>query len=480
MRSLLIASVFVIGCGGSHLPSLSDIETAPQHIQNAGTAVVRIQTAGASATGTFISGNGLLLTNNHVLGTKVCPLEGCFFRLTFKHQLGVAPSDSVIVFGVPAAADVGRDVALIQVFTDATSGQRLGTADFLTPVDSATAESLKGTSVYVVGHPEGRLKKWTQGTVVDSTGDWFETTSFILPGSSGSPVLNENGELVGIVHRSPTGEDLISSTSYDASSLGTSAEAIHAVGTLPAVMLSTQAMITADDLVTNNRVYLNARASTANVGGQQVSVLDALGTACDAALARTDFQSPEDLTAALQPCNDGELWIECRSDVNSVGYGTQCPTSDAAQAWTARYQKMNSLYHQLYGGMLLTPLSFGVAALSTSRSAGITAGAAQLQMALGDASPPLDFNIDMELSAFAVTSWQGHDIISEVESFGSSPGHALFGTTIATAALWLKSNALVTDAELASVLNGLLGDPDTSVGTRLYVEDAEYLRKMIN
>jgi hypothetical protein len=49
MRTLPIVAVFAAGCGGSHLPSLSDVETAPQHIQDAAKAVVRIQTAGRAA-----------------------------------------------------------------------------------------------------------------------------------------------------------------------------------------------------------------------------------------------------------------------------------------------------------------------------------------------------------------------------------------------------------------------------------------------
>lgn len=50
-----------------------------------------------------------------------------------------------------------------------------------------------------------------------------------------------------------------------------------------------------------------------------------LGDACDAALARTSFVSPDDLTAALQRCNDALTWIECRADGLPAFYGTVCP-----------------------------------------------------------------------------------------------------------------------------------------------------------
>jgi V8-like Glu-specific endopeptidase len=477
MRFVLLISLALLACGPK-LPSFSDVQSAPARIQSAARAVVRIQTAGQSGTGVFISGSGLLLTNNHVLGAKVCPVEGCFFRLNFQHQLGVKPAENVVVFGIPQAADVGRDIAIVQVFTDDVRREMFGTADFVTPVETATAASLVGTTVYVVGHPESRLKKWTQGTVVDATGDWFETTSFILPGSSGSAVLNENGELVGLMHRGSEAADLISSTSYDFDSIGTAASAIVGITTLPSVMLSTHAGTTVADLVDNNRLYLNGKAPTATVAGAQTQVLDALANACDAALARTDYASPDDLTTAMQPCRDAMVWIECRTDVPDLGYGIQCPLNDQL-VWTARYQKMNTVWHQLYGGVQLAPLSFGVAAFGDSMTDGMISGQGSLQAALADMSPPLDFNLALELSAFDIPTYQGHRTVDEVQNYASTPGYAVYGTQIADAALWLRNVGLMTNDEMKSVLNGLLGDPSTSLSTRLLIEDQEYLRGIL-
>ena len=66
------------GCGsGPSFPHFNHIATAPAAIKTAARAVVRIHTAKAYGTGSFISPDGLLLTNNHVLGVPVCPIEGC-------------------------------------------------------------------------------------------------------------------------------------------------------------------------------------------------------------------------------------------------------------------------------------------------------------------------------------------------------------------------------------------------------------------
>ena len=64
-----------------------------------------------SATAVFISPDGLLLTNNHVLGVSICPVEGCYVQLTFGDQRGVPVSPAEVVFAVPKAVNVGLDVA---------------------------------------------------------------------------------------------------------------------------------------------------------------------------------------------------------------------------------------------------------------------------------------------------------------------------------------------------------------------------------
>lgn len=55
------------------MESMRHVETAPSVIKKAGEAVVRIN---ANGTGFFITENGLLMTNNHVLGVDNCPKKG--------------------------------------------------------------------------------------------------------------------------------------------------------------------------------------------------------------------------------------------------------------------------------------------------------------------------------------------------------------------------------------------------------------------
>jgi hypothetical protein len=55
----------------------------------------------------------------------------------------------------------------------------------------------------VVGNLEGRLKKWIGGIVFDVPRDWVMSTANILPGESGSSVLDNTGNIVALVHCKP-------------------------------------------------------------------------------------------------------------------------------------------------------------------------------------------------------------------------------------------------------------------------------------
>jgi V8-like Glu-specific endopeptidase len=448
------------------LPSFTDVASAPAVIQVAARAVVRIQTAGELATGSFISPMGLLLTNNHVLGVDICPKEGCFAQITEMHQRGAPLQQPQTVFAVPKAVDVGLDMAVVQLYSYAggAQGPELETPSYL-ELDSQSPSALQGKNINVVGHPEGHLKKWTQGQVIDSDGSWISTTAYILPGDSGSPLLDDAGHLVGLMHRGPTSQDLVSADGVDEYS-------IAAMGApLPAAMRSTADAVTDDDVVQYQDVYRNAQTANAMVGGVAKPVLTSLGAACDTGLARDDYASPEDLTDALAPCLDAAAWIECRSDAPAGSFGV-CPMD--ADAWRQRYQAVNDHWRTLNGQMQLDALTFGLAALSSSMADGIAAGGQSLQTALAAARPPLDFGIANYLAAFQVGSYAGVRTLDYVRGYASVPGYVLSATDIASAALWLNHAGGLTGSDTTSLLRALDGNLGVDIGSKLYVEDVLY------
>jgi hypothetical protein len=469
-----------LGCAPSSsnpasLPSFDDVSAAPAVIQGAAASIVLIAIPGASATGSFISPNGLLLTNNHVLGVGICPVEGCYAQLTYNYQRGYSVEQPLTVFVVPMAIDIGLDMAVLQA-SESPGGQPLSTPSYLT-IDSRTPAALEGSHIHIVGHPEGSVKKWTSGEVVWSDGDWVWTTAFVLPGNSGSPILDDHGHLVGLLHRSADGLDLVTADGVNESSIGTaSAALVAALGEpLPGSIGSVAASTTAAGVVASELLYLTAHTPTANVNGAPAQVLDALGAACDAALAVTDYASPEDLASALQPCLDAENWIECRSDAKTA-YGV-CP--DDTSEWQRRYQAYFEYWRSFNGEIALDEISFGIASLASTMASGQTAGAQTLAQALGEAKPALDFDVAEHLAAFGVDTYQGASVIDFVRSYKSVPDYALNGEDIVSTILWLAYLGAIDSSELQSLLGSLHADPTIDLGTKLFIELAEYNRGIL-
>jgi V8-like Glu-specific endopeptidase len=478
----------VASCSGHsgssvHLPGFADVYQAPPAIQTAARAVVRIGTTGELATGSFISPNGILLTNNHVLGVGICPAEGCYAQLTFMYQRHSSNPVTESVFVKPIAVDIGLDMAVVQTYD--TSNNPLATPDYLT-IDSHDPASLVGTHVHVVGHPEGHLKKWSQGEVIDTSGQWIWFSAYALPGNSGSPILDDDGHMVGILHRGPSSQDLISSNGVDEYSIGTASSALVAAmaAPLPASIWSTQTPTDDNGAVAHQQVYLNARVATAQVGGAPKQIIDSLGTACDAALAVQSYASPDDLESALAPCFEATAWIDCiqttgnsGSAASSPGFSV-CPTDVAA--WQQRYQSAFDALRMLNGMLELDLVTFAPEYLATSKQAGFASAAQNLQATLAAANPPLDFTIANVLAAFGVFSYQGTSLVDYVHNYGKVPGYGIAGTDIASTALWLFDNGAISRTDVLSVLQSLASDPNVDEGAKLYVEDELYQAHSIN
>jgi V8-like Glu-specific endopeptidase len=425
------------------------------------------------ATASFISSTGLMLTNNHVLGTGVCPKEGCYVELSFDWQAG-GNQQPATYYVVPQAVDVGLDMAVVQVYYS-QGGAMLPTPDYLT-MTSMQPQALLGKHVTIVGHPEGYLKKWTDGYVTDVAGDWVISSAYILPGDSGSPILNDAGQIVGLTHRGPTAQDLYTGNGVSTYSVGTASAPLIAAqhAPLPAVMISKTAATTAADFVDNNLVYLNSRTSTVSVNGVPTSALTLLGQACDAAEARTDFTSPDDLDSALQPCYDAQSWIECRSDASQQPYGKVCPPAAEIANWQSRFLKANQLQVAMNGDMDLYSVSTAVAKLQASRAQGTAAGAQTLQQALSQVNPVLDFTLADYLIQYQIQTYAGRNLSQLLLNYSSDSTYQLQGAYVADANAWLYSSGQLSKNDLLTALRQQYSDPNSTVGTKLYIEELQH------
>jgi hypothetical protein len=476
---LVVSAVALAACSTEvDLPRFNDVQTAPAPIRTSARAVVRVATAGEMATGWFVSPQGLLVTNNHVLGETICPIEGCGVAVTVMYQRGEPVPRPLNLYAVPVAVAPGLDFALVQLTYDQ------GGAPFLSPdylvIDPLDAATLVGRHVTVVGHPEGHLKQWTDGVVTDVRGSWIIDTAFVLPGDSGSPMLEDDGRVVGLIHRSPSAADLIASHDVNVYSIGTATAPIEAAmsAPLPSSVISVKMPLTEAELVAKDRIFLNSRQVAAIVtdGSSSVStsVLQVLGHACDAALARPEFTSPDDLSAALLPCTHAVSWIDCRADHPSTPYPTECPSGSDAVAWENRFIQINQEWLAMNGQMDLNGISFDIARLASSKSAGIAAGRQTLAAALASANPWLDFSLANYLAAFDIPTYGGVDLASYVRGYAKVLHYELQARDIASAAGWLYDDHLLDRSTLSSILGALESDGSVSVGDKLYIEDLRY------
>lgn len=179
----------------------TSIETAiTQAVQKMGPAVVTVvgtvpgqmtifgltgdQTV--SGTGFFITEQGYILTNNHVVeGTK---------------EVTIVLSDGTEQKAAIVGTDIYSDIAVLKTDGKVPAVARLGNSDVLKP----------GESVIAIGSPLGNFKNTVTVGVVSATGrsidsgkgyqieNLIQTDAAINHGNSGGPLLNLAGEVIGI------------------------------------------------------------------------------------------------------------------------------------------------------------------------------------------------------------------------------------------------------------------------------------------
>jgi S1-C subfamily serine protease len=167
--------------------------------ERASPAVVNIDVAGGSNLTEFGSGSGFVIdtdghivTNNHVV-------EGA-------DEIDVTFSDGSVAIAKVIGLDTYSDLAVIKVDLE---------ADKLSPLTLGDSDRVKvGQRVVAIGNPFGLVGTMTVGIIsgkgrtlpADSpTGgsnfsnpDILQTDAAINPGNSGGPLLNSNGEVIGV------------------------------------------------------------------------------------------------------------------------------------------------------------------------------------------------------------------------------------------------------------------------------------------
>jgi S1-C subfamily serine protease len=154
----------------------------PDPIAHANRSVVMLQSANAVGSGIILSPDGLILTNSHVV--RGAGSGQWKVRLSDAQELS-----ATVVHPGAGQGDIFRDLALV----------RIEGASNLPVAKLAGNQPQEGEEVWAIGAPYARPEVVTKGVLKTLTHDGIILTSAeVHPGNSGGPLLNQQGEVIGI------------------------------------------------------------------------------------------------------------------------------------------------------------------------------------------------------------------------------------------------------------------------------------------
>jgi len=154
-----------------------------------------------SGSGSLISEDGLILTNNHVIDTSLFEYDALGVALTERSD----QPPTLTYLAVVLARDPALDLAVIRIESDLQGNPVSQKFSFIHFADSNQVEI--GDSLQIWGYPGigGETITFTEGAVsgfslergIDGRA-WIKTDATIAGGNSGGMGTNENGDLIGV------------------------------------------------------------------------------------------------------------------------------------------------------------------------------------------------------------------------------------------------------------------------------------------
>jgi hypothetical protein len=181
-----ISCLLLLGCAGRPTPKAADAQVAPRALTPAEIAarglpsVVTMRTAHSLGTGFVVRADGWIATNLHVI------VGGPHLKVTLRDGRELEVVEVL-------AASPEHDLALVRVEAQGLPTLTLGDSDAMRP----------GDPVVAIGNPLGLEDTVSNGLVSarrKGKGDdeVLQVSAPIAPGSSGGPLFNDRGEVVGV------------------------------------------------------------------------------------------------------------------------------------------------------------------------------------------------------------------------------------------------------------------------------------------
>lgn len=182
MKVFLRIASFIVGLAPCSLINLSAF-SIPEIVAKAKPAVVQIvavdgnQNPLKKCTGFFITSDGVLVTSNHVIAGA----DDLFAQTN---------TGAIFIFRSVIFRSVELDLALLKFAAIGVPYLKLG----------SSAHVAEDQRVVIIGRPEGLEETVSDGIIsaFRNNRSSIQITAAISPGSSGSPVLDESGQVIGI------------------------------------------------------------------------------------------------------------------------------------------------------------------------------------------------------------------------------------------------------------------------------------------
>ena len=377
---------------------------APEKIVEASKAVVKIEIGGASGTGFFISEDGLLATNNHVIGIDNCSRAGCYAEIFEDFQKGSYYKKRKYYLE-PRYVDPVLDITVHQV-RDWKNGSKLLNQSHLT-IKEESSRDLIEQQVYFIGHPKGGLKKWTDTTVYQSDGDIFYTSNLCIGGSSGSPFVNEDGEVIGILHSGNMGGEA-SRHGYKSYTIGTASKAFSDKAN---AVLDGELSLTEGSLALLEEVEDNPM-----VTGYNIRQLSTVYFTSDLSEPKNEAGEPLFLREFARNCDDYLAQGTVRNRLDFSGPAYYCAVGpngwfnrflarDLKDGWIKRLESYVEQTHQSHAAVSLGSYEtlFSLASQMGSEYNGKSPALAKIN----EHKPVLDFRLASILITLGETDYEG-------------------------------------------------------------------------
>lgn len=318
-------------------------------------------------TGFFLGDGSTLVTNAHVLGPQECLATGCTIRIhsgQFKGKSNLTSSTWLTL--VPHAYSKSFDMAVFQTYVDRAATKKYTHPAFF-PFDAAAIQraevTLKtGSGVALVGHPLGYLIKITKGRIASLSGSFISSELLTMAGTSGGPIVNDQGDFLGLHHRGTQKLEYLRNKGYFGISLATDLRAIAHELTPVVRDLGLKVFLKAEDITSDDRLKLYAEALINGRSSGAPALAAAAAPASGSALAEklwsfcaagpgtgsvgsevTDGGGPSPCVLAVKTlgCSSAERATEASTELPE-GPEQLCPNPSQLDVWTKRFTERQS------------------------------------------------------------------------------------------------------------------------------------------